>query len=126
MTKQIHRKKISRRPTFFLGCFVVGVFIYLYTQSELRFIFYPEIDTIFAPGFSQQKFSQIEAGMTKQEILDILGEPLNIMGEHPALVCWQYSTDGKLWPYADFSYFLYQVCFQNNLVASTPVYEFSN
>jgi|SRR3990167_10052880 len=93
-----------------------------YTRSELRFIFFPEIDTTYATEFTHEKFESIKQDMDKDEVLDILGQPLYKSNNS----CWHYSTDGKLWPYADFSYFDYVICFKDENVIIATVNEFNN
>ena len=34
-------------------------------------------ETVWAKGFSEEKFLKVEEGMTKKEVLKLLGEPLN-------------------------------------------------
>ncbi len=101
----------------------------LYSSSEMHFPFNPYIDTIFAKNFSWDKFNKVEIGMTQEQVRTILGEPLdktNHDRNNPSYNCWKYSTDGKLWPYADFSYYLTQICFKEGIVESKPVTEFNN
>lgn len=111
---------MSRKILFSL--LIVFCLAIIYSRSEAKFIFYPEIDTIFASGYSKDKFDAVQVGTPQELVVQMLGEPFSKNGS-----CWQYSKDGKLWPYADFSYFLYQICFtKNGIVESKPVIEFNN
>lgn len=114
---------------FLIALFVLFVIflIWLYFNASNHFIFDPYIDTIFSEGFSEEKFHQVNSGMSKDEVLALLGEPLSrdYWGNNPK--CWQYSTDGKVWPYADFSYYLFQICFNDRgLVEYKTAFEFFN
>lgn len=101
----------------------------LYSISSLNFPFYPYIDTIYSKDFSWDKFRKISNGMSESEVVSIIGEPLSktIQDNMNANdTCWQYTTDGKLWPYADFSYYQAQTCLSNGIVTNSTVYEFAN
>ncbi len=101
----------------------------LYFSLEMHFPFYPYIDIIFTKDFSWEKFNKVEIGMPKEQVKNILGEPLdehNYGSNDPNYICGRYSTDGKLWPYADFSYYLVQTCFKDGVVESKTVTEFNN
>jgi hypothetical protein len=61
-----------------------------------------EEDTVYAPGYSDRAFRQVEIGMSQQEVLSLLGEPISpfrLTGEplmdwsraFPAEWCWEYS-----------------------------------
>lgn len=65
---------------------------------ESYFPLYPAIDTRFAPGYTEQAFAALEVGMTKEEVLQRLGPPLNAQAD-PA---WVYSEDGACgwWDFA--------------------------
>lgn len=78
----------------------------IYAVSETHFPPNPYIDTIFAKGFSWEKFKAVEIGMTQSEVRHLLGDPLNTHNNNDKSggenACWSFSTDEKLWPYADF------------------------
>ena len=53
-------------------------------------------DTVFASGFSEQRFSKVKPNMTKNEVSQILGEPLgktpwDLWGADHLGECWDYS-----------------------------------
>lgn len=77
-----------------------GLFLLLlaFIGIESYFPLYPAIDTRFAPGYTEQAFAALEVGMTKQEVLQRLGPPLNAQAD-PA---WVYSEDGTFgwWDFA--------------------------
>lgn len=82
-------------------CVVIGV--------EGCFFPYPAIDTYFASGYSEQKFQEIRAGMTKTEVLQRLGPPLNDTDDLVRV----YSRDGALGIW-DFAWLVRVVIFDDN------------
>jgi hypothetical protein len=116
------------------------IIIRFYLLSESHFEPYPEIDTVFAPDFTKENFEKIQNGMTTQEVTQLLGEPLRLYKNEKILnlvngrgrtrqtsetaECWGYSWDGKLKGQADFSWYSYKVCFENNQVYLKLVEEF--
>lgn len=65
---------------------------------EVYFPPYPAVDTRFAPGYSEAAFQRLEVGMTRDEVLDRIGRPLNSLADP----YWVYSEDGAcaLWDFA--------------------------
>lgn len=105
------------------GIFLI-IFLYVFTRFEFHFFPYPEIDTVFAKDFTKEKFAQVPVGATENEVENLLGEPIDkrvTIGNDRN--CWQYSHDGKAGPFADFSYYMFLVCFDDEKVISTPVHE---
>ena len=47
--------------------------------------------TVWADNFSEEKFNQVEVGMTQKEVLLLLGRPLNKIHEHKAGHFWYYT-----------------------------------
>jgi outer membrane protein assembly factor BamE (lipoprotein component of BamABCDE complex) len=80
-------------PAFICNCFSAFAFLVLCTSGSLLF-FYPAIDTTYATGFSDQKFSQIKLAMTKAEVQDALGIPLGVQSSSQGEL-WSYTRDGK-------------------------------
>ncbi|HYD35810.1 MAG TPA: hypothetical protein VD999_07130 [Vitreimonas sp.] len=106
---------------FIVAPFIIHVFLF----SEQHFYPYPEIDTIFAPGFTVTNFEKVEKNMTKGQVEDLLGKPLaDGIGVGNDRNCWKYSADGKAGPHGDFSYYMYLVCFQGEIVYTKVVHEF--
>lgn len=123
-TLQVNYKQVTLIGTII---FFIGGFLWFYTQFENHFIFYPYIDTIFAKDFSVEKFNLIKKGMAESEVSAILGEPRYINTKiAPYEACWSYSGDGKVSPYADFSWYHYSVCFNDGKVSVKGVEEFFN
>ena len=58
----------------------------------------PFIDTKFAENFTPIKFDKIELGMSKEEVVEIIGKPLWIRREDydTLLTSFTYTGDGKL------------------------------
>lgn len=79
----------------------------------------PYIDTVFSEDFSFEKFGRVTVGIREEQVKNIIGEPIVKQGS-----CWNYTANGKASPYADFSYYLYQICFKEGRVESKPVHEF--
>jgi len=50
-----------------------------------------ENNTIWAPGFSESKYSSIRTGMTKEQIIKILGEPVRKWDRDYPDGAWSYS-----------------------------------
>ena len=97
--------------------------VVFYSRLEMPFPLYTYIDTIFADEFSWDKFRKVNAGMSKDEVKAVLGKPLREATYSP-YECWDYSTDGKVYPYADFSWYSVKVCFDDEFVESKFVNEF--
>lgn len=76
---------------------------------EGYFFPYPAIDTRFAPGYSEQAFQQIQIGMTKEEVLQRLGPPLNNVGDF----VWIYAEDNAfaVW---DFAWLMREIAFDEH------------
>lgn len=106
-----------------------------YLRSETTFVPMPEIDTVFAPDFTKANYAAVQNGMSTTQVESLLGAPFRkqsikvtstaesqtFMAQDNA-ECWYYSRDGAL-VQADFSWFSYQVCFENNLVYLKQVRE---
>ena len=99
----------------------------------------PYSDTTFTNQFSFEKFGAIKAGMTVDEVLELIGEPLQKripqgtatnkegwLNFDESKDCWQYSSDGKLGTTGDASWYSYVVCFKDQKVEGTYVNEFSD
>ena len=56
---------------FFLTIFIA---LYLYNLESI-FSLDPEIDTLFTENFSKENYVKIKTGMTKDEVLRLLGKP---------------------------------------------------
>ena len=103
---------------------IFAILFVLYSLSgEDICLFYPEIDTIFAPNFSKEKFKKIQIGMSKQDVRRIAGDPLGVSvsrcGEF--VEEWGYSRDGTLGAFGDKAWFYYCVIFIDGAVAAKNV-----
>lgn len=87
----------------FLATILLGSLVCLaalfWAGPEGYFILYPAIDTRFAPGYSEANFRKVQPGMSKDEVLQLLGQPFNDVA-HQA---WIYSEDGAF-PFWDFAW----------------------
>ncbi len=100
-------KGIMPAVLFLIGMVLFWVLFVLtikYLGPESYFYPNPAIDTVFAATFSEEKFSQIAAGMTAEEVVQLLGQPLDIViGLHhpgyPAapntVKTWQYTSNPR-------------------------------
>lgn len=71
---------------------------------------YPDIDTRYASLYTPQHFQAIESGMTREQVVKMIGEPLFRKGQGGATCqgadcyheTWQYSNDGacRWWDFA--------------------------
>ena len=87
---------------------------YLAIGTESYCVIYPSIDTRYAAGFSERKFAEIRVGMTKEEVLRILGAPMH--GMHSGTSGkWSYTQDGKCF-WADWAWLGREIVFVDNRV----------
>jgi hypothetical protein len=72
-------------------------------HAELYFPLDPAIDTVFAPGYTEEQFDVVTTGMTKAEVVRLVGQPLDTFrvtqAWHPflkvgAVEGWAFSHDG--------------------------------
>jgi hypothetical protein len=110
--------------------------LYGYANTESYFLPYPAIDTRFPPKFSQRKFERVTQGMTRAEVLELLGEPSEInsfsVSEFQSQIksygspltsssnesrlpdsTWSYGTDGGCWNLCDSAWLKYEVNFNS-------------
>jgi hypothetical protein len=104
---------------------IIAAALRLYSTSEMHFPLNPYIDTIFTKDFTIEKFNTVNKGMSKEEVQKLLGEPL-YSNNSREMTCNFYSTDGKVEPFADFSFYSFVVCFKGDKVDSKNVNEFFN
>lgn len=95
-----------------LTCLIGSVFLFfnLFWGLESKNFLFPHIDTHFSKDFSFDKWDRVRRGMTKDTVLQILGEPLGTTNEkqspfRPSCATYEmcYSGDGA-WQYSDFAW----------------------
>lgn len=95
--------------------FGYGSLLY-HLKSELYFYLNPDIDTVYAEGFSWRSLNEVKKGMSVDEVERLLGKPLDYVdlggfgGE-----CYEYSTDGKCGRWCDFAWISARVCFDEEM-----------
>ena len=47
-------------------------------------------DTMYAPSYTEKNFNKIEIGMTQEQVLELVGEPLKKSGRDRS--CWEYTA----------------------------------
>lgn len=90
---------------------------YLCVGMESYCVLYPGIDTRYATGFSEEKFARIRPGMTRSEVIHLVGEPLGAPGTLLASR-WSYTQDGKC-RWADWAWLGREVHFEGDRVKET-------
>ena len=79
---------------------------------------YFDIDTSkYSKDYSDEKFLEVEKGMTKNEVFKILGEPLDIWNPTDKIVGLQYSKS-----YESSNYRLRQIYLEHNIVVDVISY----
>ena len=101
--------------------FVIFTLFALYVwqfRGESYCPWYPDIDTVYAKGFSKEKFLTIRIGMSKENVSSQLGEPFSKYRphEHEGLEFWSYSHDGALGHWGDKAWISYVIVFQDDKV----------
>jgi len=81
-----------------IGTLLFAFFLGTVPLIEGKHLIKPYIDTHFAEDYSPEKFDQIELGMTKNEVIKIIGKPLYTgSGYYDSLITnYHYTGDGKL------------------------------
>ena len=85
-------------------------------MPESHFYPYPLIDTVRSEKFTEQKFELIQSGMSKTEVINLIGEQ---RGDYPSVSadglerCERVTGDGalKVW---DFAWLNANVCYDKN------------
>ena len=97
---------------------VIAFLLWGMAHAELYCPFYPSIDTVYAPSYTEEGFNRITAGMTEREVVAILGEPLENQKENSETLRSFYTLDGKCW-WGDFAWLGQAVFFSNGKVIRT-------
>lgn len=87
----------------FVGLIVLLIYFYpKIACTEDYFPLYPGIDTIYTPQFSVHKFNRISVGMSRKEVIGLLGEP-SFKGSYPPSLNlpkgYSHTEDNSLWGY---------------------------
>ena len=67
----------------------------LATLAFLIFVFFCTFDTEYAPGYSKGAFRAVEVGDSKEEILNLLGQPLRVYGLDREVPSYSMSPSGS-------------------------------
>jgi outer membrane protein assembly factor BamE (lipoprotein component of BamABCDE complex) len=103
----------KKQSGWMIGSLVLAALLYVTMGGESYFFLYPSIDTRFAPGYSEGGFERVKVGMTKAEVLSLLGPPFD-----PGTVgqsSWHYTQDGKCF-WADWAWLDRTVVFRDERV----------
>ena len=86
--------------------------------DEDIFVLNPEIDTVFAGNFSKDKYEQVTKGMSTNDVIAIIGQPLSIdrTQKNMGYEEWSYSCDGALGSWGDKAWFYYGIQIKNGVV----------
>lgn len=122
---------------FVAGCFAVLVVVLLPgPYDERHYDPDPYIDTVFTDSFSWDSFNRVKIGMSREEVLKLLGEPFrkNAPGVRQIAhgtyrgtkeECWEYSHDGKM-EWGDKSWYSAMICFYGEKVSGTETHEYGD
>jgi outer membrane protein assembly factor BamE (lipoprotein component of BamABCDE complex) len=86
-----------------------------YAHLEAYCVFYPGIDTRYAPGFSEQAFARLSPGMTTDMVEHTMGKPLFAATYRGGSSEWFYTDDGKC-GWGDWAWLKRTVRFENGRV----------
>ena len=103
----------KKQSGWVLGTLILAAVLYVTIGGESYFYLYPAIDTRFAPGYSETAFEKVKVGMTKDEVLSLLGPPFDpgTVGQNR----WHYSQDGACF-WADWAWLSRAVLFKDDRV----------
>ncbi|WP_199328921.1 hypothetical protein [Coleofasciculus sp. FACHB-1120] len=99
-------KSPSRIGYFFFAGIGIVTLAWFVCHTESYFQPYPLIDTKLPSGFSEEKFSSIQLGIKKDEILKILPAPEHSIERNN----WSYGVDGAA-PWGDFAWISFEMSF---------------
>jgi len=90
--------------------------LFVYSRCELICFFDPWIDTQVSPGFSDAAFQKIRIGMSQDEVVTLLGQPLSkISKKRSGCIEWWFTRDGKC-KWGDFAWMARSVMLSNQTV----------
>jgi len=125
---------------------LIVLLVYFYPKiaaTENYFPLYPGIDTIYPPQFSVENFNHISVGLSRKEVLKLLGEPsfrggvpidipkkYSYMKQVEDNLTWGYGLDGGCRGWCDLAWVAYFIEFDgessNAKVVATRREVFSN
>lgn len=113
--------------TQFTWCSIItATFAFLgWANIESYCFFYPGIDTYYAPGYSEDAFSQVTPGMTTHAVEQLLGRPLHAYSDVDGSTTWAYTEDGKSW-YFDFAWLSREIYFRDGRVVEVAATVYHN
>lgn len=81
-------------------------------MSAPIFEFLANFDTEYTPGFSQKNYGEVNNGMSREEVLRIVGEPFWEFNDD---TCFHYSkakpVEKRIQRFGDLYLYSYQICF---------------
>jgi len=125
----IARRKFPPSTTFGVVTFImfiIGTSLHFFlglVPPEGKFLLYPDIDTEFAPGYTDESYVSIKIGMTESNVVKFLGTPMSTQERSSwpfpgdADIIWWYSSDGAC-SWGDFAWRAPIVGFKNGVVVS--------
>jgi hypothetical protein len=111
-----------KRKILFFGCLFGLLFLCfnLFLGVENKNFLFPHIDTRFSKDFSFDKWDNVRRDMTKDTVIQILGQPLGVTSEkqspaRPPCAAYEmcYSSDGA-WGFSDFAWESFYIFLDSN------------
>lgn len=117
---------VAATHTVLAGLLISAVAYLALGGMESYCVIWPSIDTRYAPDFSERRFARVEVGMTREQVVGLIGQPLGTgryYSGHPAYKTagdevWTYTGDGAAW-WGDWAWLSRQVIFRDGRVAQT-------
>jgi outer membrane protein assembly factor BamE (lipoprotein component of BamABCDE complex) len=104
----------TRTAFIVVAILLTAGFGYLFVGMESYCVLYPSIDTRYASGFTESNFEKVQVGMTKDEVVSLLGDPLGGISVR-SRSRWSYTQDGNC-RWADWAWFGREVVFRDDRV----------
>ena len=111
------KRNFKRLAIHFLliAAFIMIITVWAIGKLELYFYPWPEIDTKFGDGYSEENFNQIKIGMLKSQVISKLGAPIEIVTAADGKISLWYSQDGNC-SWGDFAWLGRTVIVQDDKV----------
>jgi hypothetical protein len=115
--------RMLRAITIVTGLLTLAVAYLGLGGCESYCVLWPSIDTVYAPGFTNAAFERVKVGMSKEEVRNLIGRPLDThpySSRHPAYhergdEVWNYTRDGAC-TWSDWAWLSREVIFRNGRV----------